>query len=99
MAISLEQFQSQIAASELLKQEEVSAFISAFPEDKRPKSAEELARELVRQKRLTKYQAEQIYAGKGKMLVLGNYVVLDKLGQGGMLAVIFIALGYRCGIC
>ena len=84
MAISLEQFQSQIAASELLKQEEVSAFISAFPEDKRPKSAEELARELVRQKRLTKYQAEQIYAGKGKMLVLGNYVVLDKLGQGGM---------------
>ena len=62
MAISLEQFQSQIAASELLKQEEVSAFISAFPEDKRPKSAEELARELVRQKRLTKYQAEQIYA-------------------------------------
>ena len=84
MAISLEQLQSQIAASELLKKEEVSAFISAFPEDKRPKSAEELARELVRQKRLTKYQAEQIYAGKGKMLVLGNYVVLDKLGQGGM---------------
>ena len=84
MAISLEQFQSQIVASELLKPEDVSAFISAFPDDRRPSSAEDLARELVRQQRLTKYQAEQVYAGKGKMLVLGNYVVLDKLGQGGM---------------
>jgi eukaryotic-like serine/threonine-protein kinase len=84
MAISLEQFQSQIVASELMKQEDVAAFIAAFPDDRRPTSAEDLARELVRQKRLTKYQAEQVYAGKGKMLVLGNYVVLDKLGQGGM---------------
>ncbi len=84
MAISVEQFLSNIAASELLRQDEVSALIEALPEDSRPKTGEELARELVRQKRLTKYQAEQIYAGKGKALVLGNYIVLEKLGQGGM---------------
>lgn len=84
MAISLEQFLSHLATSEVLMQDEVSAVMSSFPEDKRPKSAEDLARELVRQKRLTKYQAEQIYAGRVKTLVLGNYVVLEKLGQGGM---------------
>jgi len=55
-----------------------------LPDDRRPKNGEELARELVRQKSLTKYQAEQLYSGKGKTLILGNYVVLDKLGQGGM---------------
>jgi eukaryotic-like serine/threonine-protein kinase len=35
-------------------------------------------------KKLTAFQAQQIYQGKGKHLVLGNYVALDKLGQGGM---------------
>ncbi len=43
-----------------------------------------LARELVRRKLLTAYQVEQIQAGQGRSLVLGNYVILDKLGQGGM---------------
>ena len=84
MALSSEQFLNQVVASELLAQEDVSAFISAIPDDRRPKDGEQLARELVRQKKLTKYQAEQIYSGKGKTLILGNYVVLDKLGQGGM---------------
>jgi serine/threonine protein kinase len=84
MALSSEQFLNQVVASELLAQEDVAAVISALPEDRRPKDGEQLARELVRQKKLTKYQAEQIYSGKGKTLILGNYVVLDKLGQGGM---------------
>jgi len=39
---------------------------------------------LVREKKLTAWQAQQIYSGKGKTLLLGNYLVLDKLGQGGM---------------
>ena len=49
-----------------------------------PKDAEELARELVRKKKLTKFQAEEVYRGKGKSLVLGNYVLLEKIGAGGM---------------
>ncbi len=48
------------------------------------RTLEQLARELVRQKKLTAFQAQQIYAGKGRSLVLGNYLILDKLGQGGM---------------
>jgi serine/threonine protein kinase len=84
MALSNDQFLNQVVASELLAQQDISAVINAIPEDRRPKDGEQLARELVRQKKLTKYQAEQIYSGKGKTLILGNYVVLDKLGQGGM---------------
>ena len=84
MTLSVEQFQNHVVASGLLVQDEISTIVAAIPADRRPKNGEELARELIRQKSLTKYQAEQLYAGRGKTLILGNYVVLDKLGQGGM---------------
>ncbi len=63
---------------------DVQAFVEGVSSEGEPKDGEQLARALVRQEKLTKYQAQQIYAGKGKSLVLGNYVVLEKLGQGGM---------------
>ena len=84
MALSSEQFLRQVVASELLTVEDIAAIVAALPEDRRAGDGDQMARELVRQKKLTRYQAEQIYLGKGKTLVLGNYVVLDKLGQGGM---------------
>ncbi len=84
MALSTDQFRDHLTASGLLTAEDVSALLASLPEDKLPKDGEQLARELVKQKKLTKYQAEQIYAGKGKGLVLGNYTILEKLGQGGM---------------
>ena len=43
-----------------------------------------LARELVRQKKLTKFQAQAVYQGKVKGLILGDYLVLDRIGEGGM---------------
>src|SRR5579872_1729045 len=49
-----------------------------------PKNAEELLQELMRQKKLTKFQAEQVWQGNGKSLVLGNYLLLEKIGAGGM---------------
>jgi serine/threonine protein kinase len=84
MALSTDQFREQVFASGLLTEAELSAWLESLPEGKQPTDGEQLARELVKQKRLTKFQAEQIYAGKGKGLVLGNYTILDKLGQGGM---------------
>jgi eukaryotic-like serine/threonine-protein kinase len=84
VAITLDQFLTQVADSSLLSAAELHALIATLPENRRPQDGEQLARELVRQKKLTAYQAQQIYSGRGKSLVLGNYVVLDKLGQGGM---------------
>ena len=43
-----------------------------------------LAAQLVEQKKLTAYQADCICRGKTKHLVLGEYVILDVLGSGGM---------------
>lgn len=64
--------------------DDVSAVAASVSAERRPVDGEQLARLLVKQKKLTAFQAEQIYSGKGKTLVLGNYTVLDKLGQGGM---------------
>ena len=54
------------------------------PAQGRPKDAEELVRELVKQNQLTKFQAQQVAAGRTKSLILGNYTILDKIGAGGM---------------
>lgn len=41
-----------------------------------------LARELVRRGWLTAYQANQLLAGRGDALVLGPFIVLERLGEG-----------------
>ncbi|MBL8828584.1 MAG: protein kinase [Planctomycetaceae bacterium] len=46
--------------------------------------AQLLAKELVQHEKITRYQAAAIYQGKTRGLVLNQYVVLDKLGSGGM---------------
>ncbi len=84
MALSSEEFLRQLADSGLISADEITSFVEARPGDRRPEDGEQLAREFVTQKRLTEFQAAQICAGKIASLSLGNYFVLDKLGQGGM---------------
>src|SRR5688572_23886885 len=43
-----------------------------------------LAKELVQRCWLTPYQVNQLFQGKGAELVLGSYVLLERLGEGGM---------------
>jgi serine/threonine protein kinase len=43
-----------------------------------------MAHELVRIQVLTRYQAAALYQGKGRGLLVGSYVVLDRIGTGGM---------------
>jgi serine/threonine protein kinase/formylglycine-generating enzyme required for sulfatase activity len=80
MALSLEQFAASLNECGLLSTAELSAHRAA----QNPTDAEQLARSLVKQKLLTAYQAQQAYAGRAKALLMGNYLILDKLGQGGM---------------
>src|SRR5262249_10335563 len=63
------------------------AFHESLPADSRPRSSDDLAQALVRDRKLTPFQAEQLCQGRHKGLVLGNYALLEKLGQGGMGAV------------
>ena len=84
MAVTLEQFVQHLTKSGLMSAAEVTSFQDALPPQKRPKDGETLARQLVQANKLTKYQAQVVYQGKVKGLIFGEYVVLDKLGEGGM---------------
>ncbi len=81
MAILLEQFVKQLEDSGILASETIKEFLPPKTAVEDPK---DLARELVRRRKLTKYQVEEIWKGKGRSLVVGNYVLLEKIGAGGM---------------
>lgn len=81
-SVSGEEFLKRAVESELVTQEQIDAAIAKNGSD--ISTAEEYAKALVREKLLTAYQAQSIYKGRGRQLILGNYVILDKIGEGGM---------------
>ncbi len=81
MAVPLDKFVRQLEESGIVAGETLKDFL---PPRASPRSAEELALELVRNKKLTKFQAEEVSRGKGKSLTLGNYLLMEKIGAGGM---------------
>lgn len=81
MAVTLEKFVQQLEDSGIIAGDTLKDFL---PPKSKPRDAEELARELVRQRKLTKFQAEVISKGKADSLTLGNYVLMEKIGGGGM---------------
>ena len=81
---SLDVFCERLVASGLMSADEVRQFLAGLPAAKRPTTTKQLAREMLRQGLITKFQAQGVYQGKTRGLVVGNYAVLDKLGQGGM---------------
>lgn len=87
MSITLDDFIRSLTACGLMDEDEIRSFLDTLPPGRRPSTAEDLARELYRLGKLTKFQAQAIYQRKTRGLVVGNYVVLDKLGKGGMGAV------------
>jgi serine/threonine protein kinase len=83
MSISIQDLLRNLTESGLLTDEEVSTFHESLG-PRSPESAEELAKELVRQNHLTKLQAAAVLKGKTRNLVFGDYIVLEKIGAGGM---------------
>lgn len=75
----------QLRALRLLEPEQLDeverSLHARFPE---PKA---LAQELLQRGWRTAYQADLLLQGRGRELVLGSYVLLDRLGEGGMGAV------------
>ena len=84
MAVTLQQFIENLVVSGLFSAAELSAYQESLPPEKRPKDAQTLARRLNQAGKITKFQAAAAYQGKTKGLVFDEYIVLDKIGSGGM---------------
>ena len=79
-----DEFAKSVVGSGLLSADDLQTFWQRIPASQRPKDGETLGAVLVQQSRITEFQKQELLAGRGKQLVLGNYVILDQLGQGGM---------------
>ena len=83
MPQTLNDIADRLAASGLLSVGEIATLLSGLSAE-RSESPEQFVQTLTARGALTEYQADSILSGRIEHLVLGNYVVLDKLGQGGM---------------
>jgi len=82
--VTEEQFVESLVQSGLMSAGEVWSFRQSLPPEGYPDSAHQLASELIRQGKLTPYQAATIDRGRLQDLVFGEYTVLDEIGAGGM---------------
>lgn len=67
---------------ELVTKQELAEIASKLPADQQ-QQIEPLLNALVKAEKITSFQSRTILKGRGKGLLLGTYLVLDKLGQGG----------------
>ncbi len=68
----------------LCTQKEIEATLATIAQEGSSPTSEALIARLQEAKKLTPFQVRAISQGKLDSLVLGNYVILDKLGEGGM---------------
>ncbi len=83
MAVTIDQLSQDLNANGLLSAEEISEVHAGLAPGKQS-NPQDLAKALIRQKKLTKFQATLAYQGKSQNLAFGEYVILDKIGEGGM---------------
>lgn len=84
MPLSIEEFQQRLTAAKLLSADESESAVRTVIEAERVADGAAVAERLVAAGKLTPFQAERLCQGPGGQLTLGNYVILDQLGQGGM---------------
>ncbi len=84
LASGFEKFVAALYESGILPPGEVQSFFDSIPEERCPATSEDLAGEMIRRGMLTPFQARALLEGKTRGLALGSYVVLDRLGKGGM---------------
>src|SRR5438128_12377017 len=78
---SRQAFLANLRESGLVGDEQLAALEARLPETERGRL---VARALVKDGVLTKFQAEQLLAGRTSGFVLGQYRILDEIGKAGM---------------
>jgi serine/threonine protein kinase len=81
--LASDEFLRQVLRSGLLDRGELQAGLRGVPREQRD-DAQALADHLVRNGRLTRFQANRLLKGISQGLVLGPFVVLAPIGRGGM---------------
>jgi len=84
MGISIQDLVRNLTESGLLSADEMATVHDSVAAEPHVNTGDDLARELVKQKYLTKLQAAAVLKGKTSNLVFGDYIVLEKIGSGGM---------------
>jgi serine/threonine protein kinase/Leucine-rich repeat (LRR) protein len=84
---TVEEILQSLSSGGLLRESELLAAREHSSGQAGEYAVEKLAAWLVERGQITQYQATMLCSGQVSGLVLGNYIVLDKLGQGGMAAV------------
>ncbi len=82
MAMDLELIEHSLSESKVLSSADISRVRSNL--DSTPQSAEEFVQELIQQELLTPFQAKRVLAGELGSLKVGEYVLVDEIGCGGM---------------
>lgn len=83
-SISVEEFLKRVSDTGLLPTTELSVLERDFLSESSSVEGDSFARFLVRKKKLSKYQAQAIYQGKERGLVVGKYILVEEIGGGAM---------------
>src|SRR5262245_40325703 len=83
-SVSLDEFLSGLSSSGLIPPAELANLREKSSKDPVVGTVAGLVEWLVSEHKLTRYQADMLARGQRGGLLLGNYIILEKLGQGGM---------------
>ncbi|HVA50946.1 MAG TPA: serine/threonine-protein kinase [Pirellulales bacterium] len=78
------EFIASMAEQNLLPMEELAKMQRHLTPEQLESTPNTLARELIRRGKITRFQAVQIIQGHSRSLTFGEYLVLDKIGEGAM---------------
>ncbi|MCH2124129.1 MAG: serine/threonine protein kinase [Pirellulaceae bacterium] len=84
MTFEIKKFVKSVVDSGIATASELAVYERRLINNKDGIDARDLVRELLQDRRLTSFQARALLTGASKRLVLGSYLILDKLGAGGM---------------
>lgn len=82
VSLTLQEYAQRLVDSTLLSVDEVKEFVRRLPDRHAKDAIDFLASALRQAGKLTSFQDRRVRQGQTKGLVLGNYIVLDQVGQG-----------------
>lgn len=82
--LSFEQYVSQVTESGIISQRNLTELIEDCDKTQKPKTIVDLSEFLVQKGKLTKYQANALSSAEDQPLLIGDYLIQEPIGSGGM---------------